>query len=132
MLLFMIWTSSQRRALLVMVGAVGILLVYTAAVNRRFVEDPQPIESPLMNELADRIDPNVASFEELVVLPQMGERRAREVIAYREEFLRTHPAGRAFAVEKDLLNVKGIGAGMMGTLSPHLVFPATQPADQEK
>ena len=117
---------------MVLVGVVGVSLLYQAGANRWFVADPQPVESPLMNELADRVDPNVATFEELVVLPQMGERRAREIVSYREEFLRAHPGGLAFKREDDLLNVKGIGAGIMQTASPHLMFPTTRPSKAEK
>ena len=121
------WTDSQRRTLILLVGILGLSLLVRAGLNRRFVADPQPVEAARGGELADRIDPNVASFDELVMLPQMGEKRAREIVAYREGFLREHPGGVAFARADDLIHVRGIGVAMLATFSPHLVFPATRP-----
>jgi len=120
------WTASQRRAL---IGAVVVLSVGLGVryyFNRRYVSDPQPVTPVRMNELVDRLDPNVATVEELVVLPQMGEKRAGEIVAYRERFQKDNPGKAAFTRPEDLLPIKGIGAAMIQTLGPHLVFPTTQ------
>src|SRR5437868_6521079 len=114
------WTDSQRRTLILLVGVLSIAFLVRGALNRRFVADPVPVESPRAGEVMGRIDPNVASFDELICLPQMGEKRAREIMAYREGFLRDHPGGRAFARASDLMNVRGIGTGMLAAFSPHL------------
>ncbi len=55
------------------------------------MSDPQPVVSARAEALADRIDPNVATLEELVVLPQMGEKRAEAIVAYREKFAKENP-----------------------------------------
>jgi DNA uptake protein ComE-like DNA-binding protein len=69
-----------------------------------------------------RLDPNTAPLEELATLPQLGEKRAREIVAYREIFSADHPGHRAFTQPKDLLKVKGIAYSMMQTLEPFLTF----------
>ena len=81
-----------------------------------------------MHELADRIDPNQATLEELIVLPQLGQKRAAGIVAYRERFAKENPGRVAFMRVEDLLVIKGIGAAMVQTLAPHLVFPTSQPA----
>jgi len=121
------WTESQRRTLILLVGVLSICILVRGALSRRFVSDPVPAESARATEVMGRIDPNLASVDELVCLPMMGEKRAREIIAYRERFLDGHPGGRAFSSASDLMNVRGIGAAMVATFSPHLVFPATRP-----
>jgi DNA uptake protein ComE-like DNA-binding protein len=80
-----------------------------------------------MHELADRLDPNTASLAELIVLPQMGEKRASEIIAFRDRYQHDHPGEIAFKRLDDLLQIKGIGQAMIQTFSPHLTFPTTQP-----
>ncbi len=125
------WTASQRRALtgLVIVLLVGLGVRYL--FNRRFVSDPQPVVSARAGELADRIDPNVATLEELVVLPEMGEKRAEAIVAYREKFAKENPGKIAFLGVDDLLVIKGIGAATVQTLEPHLKFPTTRPARKQ-
>ena len=128
----MIWTVSQRRTLIALVLVLSVSLLIRSAFNRRYVSDPQPAEPARMRELADRIDPNVASVEELVVLPQMGEKRAGEIVAFRERYQREHPGDAAFKRVEDLLQIKGIGAAMVQTLGPHLMFPTTRRGNVER
>ena len=128
----MIWTSSQRWTLIALVLLLSLSLLIRSAFNRRYVSDPQPVEPARVHELADRIDPNVASVEELVVLPQMGEKRAGEIVAFRERYQREHPGDAPFKRVEDLLQIKGIGAAMVQTLGPHLMFPTTRPAGGKK
>jgi len=102
------------------------------ALKRRFVSDPVPVESPRAGEIMGRIDPNLASVDELVCLPMMGEKRAAQIVAYRERFLREHSGERAFTSAADLMNVRGIGAAMVATFSPHLVFPVATTQSHSK
>jgi DNA uptake protein ComE-like DNA-binding protein len=123
-----LWTRSQRRTLLVLVLIFAIVLSIQAIRNRQHVPNPQPAQSPLAHQLADRIDPNTASAAELVVLPQLGDKRAAEIIGFRERYLRRHPGGVPFSRLEDLMQVKGFGPAMIETLRPHLTFPTTAPA----
>ena len=81
------------------------------------------------HDLADRIDPNDADWVTLAALPNIGEKRAKEIIAYRERFVSENPEQRAFTRAEDLLRIKGFGNAMVAQLRAYLIFPATtQPA----
>jgi DNA uptake protein ComE-like DNA-binding protein len=121
------WTPSQRGVLIAFVLILSTVLLIRLAVNRHYVSDPQPVRPDRHEELADRLDPNVASWQELAVLPQLGEKRAREIVAYRDQFRADRRGGAAFSKAEDLLVVKGIGVALLNTIRPHLIFPAPQP-----
>jgi competence protein ComEA len=75
--------------------------------------------------LADRIDPNTASAEELSTIPQLGAARARALIAYRQSYAAAHPGRAAFERAEDLRNIKGIGPATIEKLAPYMAFDAT-------
>jgi DNA uptake protein ComE-like DNA-binding protein len=123
------WTAPQRRAMAAVLGVVLAVLVWRTVRDRAYISEPQPSRPAKFGELADRLDPNTASWEELVAIPTLGEKRARAVVEYRENWLKRHPGeGPAFKSALDLVVVRGIGASMVETLSGHLVFPAARPA----
>lgn len=117
------WTLPQRRALLVLLLALLAFLVVRYALNPVYVSDPQPERPARADELADRIDPNTANWTDLAALPGIGEKRARDIVAYREETKRYSRVGLVFARKEDLLRIKGIGPAMVEALEPYLVFP---------
>src|SRR5215212_8805838 len=84
------WTPSQRGVLLVFVSVLCVALGIRLFINRAYVSDPQPPRAARYDDLADRLDPNVADWQSLAVLPQLGEKRAREIVDYRERFARQH------------------------------------------
>ena len=118
------WTLPQRRVLLVLLSALLVFLVIRYAFNPIYVSDPQPEQPARFDELADRIDPNTADWTALAALPGVGEKKAKDIVAFREESKRYAPNGVAFAGPEDLLKVKGIGLAMLEGISPHLMFPA--------
>ena len=120
------WTLPQRRVLLVLLGVLLPVLALRYACNPAYVADPQPPYPARYEELADRIDPNVADLPTLAALPTIGERKARDLIDYRETRAARDPDRRPFARVEDLLNIRGFGASTVETLRPYLVFP--QPA----
>ena len=120
----LIWTTPQRKTLLSLVILLVVILLIRFILDRRYVPDPQPIEPARMNELADRLDPNTASVADLTVLPQLGQKRAAEIVAFRDEFRRHHPGDVAFKRIEDLFQIKGVGPSMIETLRPHLTFPS--------
>ena len=122
---FAVWTPAQRGVLIAFVLILSTVLLVRLYRDRMYVADPPPPRAQRHEELADRIDPNVATWQELAVLPQIGEKRAKEIIAYREAFVARQPDRVAFARPQDLTNVKGIGDAVVETLRPHLMFPAT-------
>jgi competence protein ComEA len=99
--------------------------------NRSYVSDPQPETPAKFGDLADRIDPNTADPATLSALPLIGDRKARDIIRYREEYQARNAGQPAFREARDLLKIKGIGAATVSQLEPYLVFPSatTKPAD---
>jgi DNA uptake protein ComE-like DNA-binding protein len=122
-----VWTPSQRGVLIALVLILSSVLLVLLARDRMYVSNPPPPRAQRYDELADRIDPNAATWQELAVLPQVGEKRAKEIVAYRDAFVGRQPDGVAFGRPQDLLEVKGIGPALLETLRPHLMFPSTHP-----
>jgi hypothetical protein len=119
-----IWTRNQRG---VVAGLIAGLLIYFSIflwLNPAQVPRPLLKDGPRSSEDVSRLDPNTAPVQELATLPQLGEKRAREIVAYRQIFVADHPGQSAFNEPKDLLKVKGIAYSMMQGLEPYLVFPA--------
>jgi competence ComEA-like helix-hairpin-helix protein len=113
--------------LIAFVLILSVVLLLRLFFNRAYVADPQPIRGERFDELVDRLDPNAATWQELAVIPQLGETRAKAIVAYRDEFSYRKTSGPAFARADDLLKVKGIGVALLQTIRPHLTFPASQP-----
>ncbi len=121
------WTDAQRRVLLVLLTVLFSALVMRYACNTSYVSDPQPARPPRYDDLADRIDPNTADWQTLAALPGIGERRARDVVEYRERKRAEarDPALVVFDAPGDLLYVRGIGVAIVEALKPYLEFPTT-------
>jgi len=117
------WTLSQRRVLLVLLALLFVLLSVRYALHPSYVSDPQPERPARFDELADRIDPNISDWATLAALPGVGEKRARDIVAFRDESKHYAPAVPAFARREDLLKVKGIGLAMLEGMEPYLSFP---------
>lgn len=117
------WTAAQRRVIL---GMLIFLLGYLCFESWRrpvYVSDPPPDNPPRADEIADRIDPNSADLPTLMALPTLGEKRAREIITYRERVIAIGQDTIAFRTSTDLLKIKGIGGVMLSNLKPYLIFP---------
>ena len=117
------WTRSQRGVLIALTLLLYTVLLIRLACNRMYLSDPPPARAERYDELADRLDPNTATWRELAVLPAIGEKRAKDIVAYREQFLARQPNRLAFTAPDDLLKVKGIGVVMLQALRPYLLFP---------
>jgi DNA uptake protein ComE-like DNA-binding protein len=118
-----IWTQTQRRTLLALcVILLGFLAIESIFKPARF-SDPPPSESPRAIEIADRLDPNTADAAAMAAIPNLGEKRAQQIVDYREKFIGEHPGKRAFDSVDDLLRLKGFGIATVGNLEPYLVFP---------
>ena len=73
-------------------------------------------------QLDNRINPNTASLESLVRLPNIGISKAEAIIAYRENYIEHNNGQSAFETLNDLQNVKGIGLTTAQNLSQWLKF----------
>ena len=118
------WTSPQRGVLIVLLSALLVYLIVRAITNPSYVSDPQPLLPARALELEDRIDPNTANWNTLAAMPNIGEKRAKDIIAYRERFVVEHPGQVAFTKATDLLRIRGIGSAMLSQIEPYLIFPA--------
>jgi DNA uptake protein ComE-like DNA-binding protein len=117
------WTASQRG---VLIGLVGLLLAYATFVyfrNPTYVADPMPATPPGAAELEDRIDPNTADWATLAALPNIGEKRARDIVAYRDQAQRERPGEIVFHSSDALTRVRGIGPAIASQIAPYLRFP---------
>ena len=118
-----LWSPSQRRGLLVLLCVFWIVLLVRWAYRPAFIPENSEAPAARAAELADRVDPNVADWQTLAAIPELGEKRAQAIVAYRERFAASHPAGtRAFLAAHDLIRVKGIGAATAANLEPFLTF----------
>jgi len=117
------WNPDQRRTLIVLLILMFGFLAFRLVMRPAYVADPQPPEGSRAMELEDRIDPNRAEWPTLAALPLIGEKRARDIVAYRELFVEQHPGQAAFARPADLMNIRGIGEVTVAQIEPFLVFP---------
>lgn len=117
------WTLRQRRGMAVLLGFVLLVLAWRAIANRATISDPQPEVPARYDELAARLDPNSASWQELVAIPSLGEKRAKAIVEHRQEWMSRHPGELPYHQPIDLAAVSGIGATMIEQMSPHLLFP---------
>jgi DNA uptake protein ComE-like DNA-binding protein len=127
-----LWTKRQRATLAVIVLILAVAFLVRALRNPARVADPPPVAGDRANGLATRIDPNTADWPAWAALPLIGEKRAKEIVAFRENWLADHPGEVPFEKPEDLMRVKGIGKATVTALEPYLTFPkrddaATQP-----
>jgi hypothetical protein len=125
-----VWTRRQRGVLAGVVLVLAVLLLVRAARNPSRVNDPPAVIGERAGELATRIDPNTADWSAWAALPLIGEKRAKEIVAFREAWRAEHSGEVAFEKLEDLMRVKGIGKATIGTLEPYLAFPKREEGDK--
>ena len=118
------WSASQRRILIILLFGILAYLGVRLWRNPMYVSDPQPPHPTRESELRDRIDPNTADWATLAALPTIGEKRAKEIIAYREKQRATDPSRVVFRCLEDLMQIKGVGSATISNLAPYLIFPS--------
>ncbi len=104
-------------AILIVLTVIGLLR------NRSFVDDPIPNQAERYLELQDRIDPNTADASLLAALPALGERRALDIVEFREKMQQGDPTRVVYQKLDDLMQVKGLGVAITRQLQPFLRFP---------
>jgi len=66
--------------------------------------------------LSNKLDPNFATYDELIALPGIGPSTAKALLSYREKHILFSP--------NDLKRIKGIGPAKLSKLKEFLVFSA--------
>ena len=117
------WTPRQRRGMAVLLTLVLGILAWRAFRDPSHISDPQPVKPARFAELADRLDPNTATWAELAAIPALGEKRAKAIIDHRDDWKKRHPGELPYQQAVDLAAVSGIGATMIEQMKPHLTFP---------
>lgn len=87
-------------------GPVRVETERTLVQETPLVFTPAPSQSQAPG---GKVDLNTATAEELMTLPGIGEKRAADIIAYRE-------ANGPFRIPEDLTRVSGIGEGILAGL----------------
>ena len=90
--------------------------------------DHQTIPSAL------RIDPNIAPWWELTIIPDVGPALARNIVEYRERRRIENAANErnVFRSIADLDAVKGIGPKTLARMEPHLLFDSPSIAAESR
>ena len=118
--------KKYRTAFYIMTGVVVLLFgaliaalfIKNSAVKQiEFYEDTvlRSNTFPEQTQGEFRVNINTADLTELTLLPGIGESRARDIIAYRNEY------GK-FTKPEDLLQIRGIGEATIEKLMPYIVF----------
>jgi competence protein ComEA len=103
---------------------VGIILVLVALLaaglfvfkhRRRLNAEPIVITSGSSADYAFKVDVNTARWEEIALLPGIGETKAKAIVDYREK-------NGPFRTAADLTQVAGIGEKTVDTISPYIAF----------
>lgn len=82
--------------------------------------DRGPRGTPLARDVSLHVNPNIASVDDLMLLPGIGPKLAEEIVAYRSRA----GGGHVFRSEADLDAVKRIGPKTIAKLRPMLSFDA--------
>jgi competence ComEA-like helix-hairpin-helix protein len=117
------WDARQRAVVATFILGLLVYLTVRRATHRTFIPNPQPAEGMRAAQLADRLDPNTATVAEIGAIPNVGDKLAEAIVAYRESYTKDFPNRAAFREAKDLLRVKGIGFAKMEAMAAYLVFP---------
>lgn len=127
-----------------LLGIVLLVSLWQGYRRSIFVEEPTRIEAgsadASASQFSGQIDPNIAPWHELSLLPGMGKKVSQEIVAYRQqrllEWQKAHPdkspqeAPPVFTKPEDLLPIKGIGPKTLERIRPYLLFPRRQTAIQ--
>ncbi len=117
------WRVGHRWVVLGLLFGIALFLLFKRFHEPVVIPDPPTGEGPRARELTDKLDPNTATAADLSAIPELGEKRAAEIVAYRDDALRRHPGTIIFREPESLLVVKGIGVGTVRNIERYLKFP---------
>jgi len=120
-------TNDQPKQRMIIIWSAVLILTGLGLIsyqNNRFnTEESLKTNQKEAVKLADKINPNNASWASLTRLPGIGETRARAIIVYRENYKKIkQDKSQAYSCPEDLRRVKGIGPVTVGQNEPYLIF----------
>lgn len=86
------------------------------------VAESPAIEAQQAARVEQRIDPNLADWQELTRLPGIGETLGKRIVEYRQEKQAERGDQPVFAKLEDLDPVRGIGPGKLRQMAPYVKF----------
>ena len=104
--------------LLLFASLIGILYIQRASVKQLEYYENTVVRTFTLPDETDAdllVNVNTADIYELTLLPGIGEGRARDIIAYRNEY------GK-FTRPEDLLKIRGIGEATLEGILPYIIF----------
>jgi hypothetical protein len=110
------WTRPQRIVLSALLLILVFVLVFRLIGDNQTVPTSLPDVGPRANEVMSQLDLNTADAASLSAIPRLGLVKAQAIVAYREQFVATHPGQRAFERMESLYRIKGIGPSTMDLL----------------
>ncbi|HZZ44645.1 MAG TPA: helix-hairpin-helix domain-containing protein [Tepidisphaeraceae bacterium] len=119
----LLWTRPHRAIILTLTTLLLALLAFRYYTRPTHLPDTLPDDSPRAQELSSQLDPNTATWQQLALLPNLGEKKAQAIISYRNQYKLDHPNQIPFLTPTDLTNIKGIGDTTVTNLTPYLTFP---------
>lgn len=109
-------TAEKIRPYLVVAGSVPKTNLITPRIWVAPTSNSEKISlSGKINQVMEKIDPNLATFEELKKLPGIGDTLAKRIVDKRQDTL--------FRDENDMQKVSGIGKKTALKITPFLKFP---------
>jgi hypothetical protein len=114
-------------------GLFSILLLLCLIGSRLYplsMADNPAVEPPRIALIEQRIDPNLADWQELTRLPGIGETLGKRIVEYRGEILADGGRKPVFTQPEDLDPIRGIGPVRLRRLADYLKFPERQPRRQ--
>jgi len=111
----MINLTKQEKTVLIFVASVLLFGSLLSVIFKKYPELSDVVNLIDSNKLYEKVDVNVATIEELVAIPYIGEYTAKNIVSYRQKH------GR-FNYLRELKNVKGIRDKNYEIFSDYLII----------
>jgi competence protein ComEA len=102
----------MKKSLQVLVGLLAVVMIFCSYA---YAADPAATQKKAGPKYEGVVNINTATVDELKMLPGIGDKIAKDIVAYRQ-------TKGTFALANDLLKVKGIGQKKFDKIKPYIVL----------